>query len=124
MQRRVVFPGRPNVEIAARVGIDQFVFAPTNLFVFLSTMAVMEGSDPRKKLESTYRTAITKNWTVWPLVQVVNFRFVPLEHRVLLVNFVSIGEPFLSCVCVCMCVWCWEADKARLLQSAGRADAG
>lgn len=31
---------------------------------------------------------------VWPLVQAVNFRFVPLEHRVLVVNVVSLGESF------------------------------
>lgn len=91
MQRRVVFPGRPNTEILARVGIDQLAFAPTNLFFFLSSMALMEGSDPKKKLDSTYVTAITKNWTIWPWVQLVNFKFVPLEHRVLVVNFISIG---------------------------------
>ena len=51
----------------------------------------MEGSDPQKKLESTYTTALSKNWMVWPLVQATNFKFVPLEHRVLVVNVVSLG---------------------------------
>lgn len=52
----------------------------------------MEGSDPREKLEGAYVEALKKNWMVWPAVQAVNFRFVPLEHRVLLVNVVSLGE--------------------------------
>lgn len=52
----------------------------------------MEGTDPKEKLESTYWEALKKNWMVWPAVQAVNFKFVPLEHRVLVVNVVSLGE--------------------------------
>lgn len=52
----------------------------------------MEGSSPIEKLKSTYGTALAKNWMVWPGVQLVNFKFVPLEHRVLVVNIVSLGE--------------------------------
>lgn len=59
-------------------------------------MAIMEGTDPREKLESTYWEALKKNWMVWPVVQAVNFKFVPLEHRVLVVNVVSLGECFLD----------------------------
>ena len=51
----------------------------------------MEGSDPQKKLESTYFEALKKNWMVWPAVQAVNFKFVPLEHRVMVVNVVALG---------------------------------
>ena len=57
-------------------------------------MAIMEGSDPQKKLESTYTTALAKNWMVWPVIQITNFKFVPLEHRVLLVNVVSLGKHY------------------------------
>jgi len=81
----------PNATIVARVGLDQVVFAPCNLFVFLSTMAAMEGTSPQKKLDSTYKSALTKNWMVWPWVQIANFKFVPLEHRVLVVNVISLG---------------------------------
>jgi len=92
LQNKIQIPGRPNLEILARVGADQCLFASTNLFVFLSSMAIMEGSDPKKKLESTYWNALTKNWMVWPAVQFTNFKFVPLEHRVLLVNMISLGK--------------------------------
>jgi len=51
----------------------------------------MEGSSPKAKLESTYGTAITKNWMLWPWVQIVNFWAVPLQYRVLVVNVVSLG---------------------------------
>lgn len=54
-------------------------------------MAIMEGTSPKDKLESTYWQALSKNWMVWPFIQIVNFKFVPLHHRVLLVNVISLG---------------------------------
>lgn len=55
-------------------------------------MAILEGKDPGKKIASTYTDTLKANWTVWPVVQTVNFKFVPLEGRVLFVNIVSLGE--------------------------------
>ncbi|TPX19072.1 uncharacterized protein E0L32_011233 [Thyridium curvatum] len=81
----------PNATILARVALDQGVFAPTFIGIFLSSMAVLEGSSPREKLDKSYMSALTTNWMIWPFVQMVNFRFMPLEHRVLFVNIVSIG---------------------------------
>ncbi|KAF2139826.1 uncharacterized protein K452DRAFT_289202 [Aplosporella prunicola CBS 121167] len=83
--------GSTNATIVARVAADQLLFAPTNMCLFLSTMAVLEGTSPQKKLESTYMPALQKNWMVWPFVQIGNFKFVPLEHRVLVVNVISLG---------------------------------
>jgi len=55
----------------------------------------------RKKLRDNWLQGLKVNWTVWPGVQLVNFRFVPLEHRVLVVNLVSLGELSLPwCVCI------------------------
>lgn len=59
-------------------------------------MAMMEGSDPGKKLETTYFSALSKNWMVWPVVQAINFKFVPLDYRVLVVNVVSLGKLSMS----------------------------
>ena len=84
--------GKPTAQTLAMVGTDQTVFATTNLFLFLSSMAIMEGSDPQKKLEQSYVEALKKNWMVWPAAQFVNFQYVPLQYRVLVVNGVSIGE--------------------------------
>ena len=54
-------------------------------------MAILEGGSPQQKLEKSYFTGLKANWVLWPAVQAVNFKFVPLEHRVLLVNVVSLG---------------------------------
>lgn len=91
LQRRIKIPQSPRLEIAAKVLTDQCVFASTNLFCFLSSMAVMEGTSPKDKLKSTYLDALKKNWMVWPAVQAANFSIVPLEHRVLVVNVVALG---------------------------------
>ncbi|KAI0103597.1 hypothetical protein F4814DRAFT_431994 [Daldinia grandis] len=79
------------VEMVARVAADQLIFAPTFIGIFLSSMAVMEGGSPKEKLAKSYAPALQTNYLIWPFVQMANFTFVPLEHRVLVVNLVSIG---------------------------------
>lgn len=55
-------------------------------------MAIMEGSDVREKLRKSWIPSYKANLMVWPFVQGVNFTFVPLDLRVLVVNVVSLGE--------------------------------
>ena len=81
-----------NRTIAARVACDQFIFAPINMGVFLSSMAYFEGSSPKERLKKAYVPGLTNNFLLWPWVQAVNFKYVPLEHRVLVVNFVALGK--------------------------------
>jgi protein Mpv17 len=86
-----------NKTIAARVLADQVVFSTAHMAVFLSSMAIMEGTDPKEKLQKSYISGLKANYMVWPLVQAINFKFVPLDLRVLVVNFVSLGwNCFLS----------------------------
>ncbi|KAL2438858.1 Protein sym-1 [Exophiala dermatitidis] len=86
-----------NATIAARVLADQTAFATCNMALFLSTMSILEGSNPSEKLEKSYWPGLKANWVLWPAVQAVNFTVVPLEHRVLVVNIVSLGwNCFLS----------------------------
>lgn len=54
-------------------------------------MAILEGNDPLERLRTTFGTAYKTNLMLWPWVQAANFTFVPLEHRVLVVNLVSLG---------------------------------
>lgn len=91
LQRHVVLKNS-KATIVARVAADQCLFTPTHLTCFLSSMAIMEGSDPVEKLRTTFLPSYKANLTIWPLVQGVNFTFVPLEYRVLAVNLVSLGE--------------------------------
>ncbi|KAJ5621871.1 hypothetical protein N7528_005103 [Penicillium herquei] len=96
LQRHVVMKSTISTA-AARVAADQIVFAPTQLTVFLSAMSIMEGTDPIEKLRHSFVPSYKANLLVWPFVQAVNFTFVPLELRVLVVNLVSLGwNCFLS----------------------------
>ncbi|KAK3300189.1 uncharacterized protein B0H64DRAFT_380226 [Chaetomium fimeti] len=83
--------GSANTTMLARVAVDQGVFAPTFIGVFLSSMAVLEGTSPAEKLQRSYSEALLTNWMIWPFVQMVNFKLVPLQHRLLFVNVISIG---------------------------------
>jgi len=79
-------PGNINISaLAKRVGCDQVVMAPIGLVLFLGSMGIMEGHGKeaiKRKYVELFPTAIVSNWKVWPLIQVVNFRFMPLPYRV------------------------------------------
>lgn len=68
----------------------------------------MEGTSPKDKLASTYTTALQKNWMVWPWVQAINFKLVPLEHRLFVVNIVSIGKEWIFGEGLKRCVADWD----------------
>ncbi|TFK57443.1 hypothetical protein OE88DRAFT_1651159 [Heliocybe sulcata] len=81
-------PGSGKVSIPAltkRVAADQLFMAPLGLVAFLGSMGVMEGRDTQHikgKFRDLYAPALTANWQVWPLAQLINFRFMPLPYRV------------------------------------------
>lgn len=82
------------VNTAARVGLDQLVFAPLiGIPLYYSAMTAMEGGttqNVKQKLGDNWWKTLTANWTVWPAVQTVNFAFVPVQLRLLVVNLISI----------------------------------
>ncbi|EEP77519.1 conserved hypothetical protein [Uncinocarpus reesii 1704] len=90
LARNVALKNR-TLTLVARVCSDQLLFTPTHLFAFLSSMSVMEGNDPIEKLRTSFLPAYKANLMLWPWVQAANFSLVPLEHRVLVVNVVSLG---------------------------------
>ncbi|PLB49883.1 protein sym1 [Aspergillus steynii IBT 23096] len=96
LQNRIQLSTVPRT-LATRVAADQLLCAPTMIGVFLSSMSIMEGSDPKEKLQRTYWEALRANWTIWPVLQGLNLSLVPLQYRVLSVNVFNIGwNCFLS----------------------------
>lgn len=55
-------------------------------------MAIMEGSDPIEKWRNTFLPSFKASLSIWPFIQTVNFSLVPLHHRVLFVNVISLGR--------------------------------
>ncbi|KAF9073764.1 hypothetical protein BDP27DRAFT_1215198 [Rhodocollybia butyracea] len=83
-----VSPGSDKVSLKAlsqRVAADQIIMAPIGLCLFLSSMGVMEGRtipQIKQKFSDLYSPALITNWQVWPIAQLINFRFMPLSYRV------------------------------------------
>ncbi|BGP17451.1 hypothetical protein JCM10213_003266 [Rhodosporidiobolus nylandii] len=72
-------------QLAKRVAADQLGMAPVSLVIFLLSMSLLEGLDGeqmKQKLRDNYWPILSVNWQVWPILQLINFRFVPLQYRV------------------------------------------
>jgi hypothetical protein len=68
-----------------RVAFDQFLFAPVGLAVFFTFMTVAEGGGKRavmRKFQDVYVPALKANYMVWPAVQMLNFRVIPLQFQI------------------------------------------
>jgi hypothetical protein len=68
-----------------RVALDQLVFAPVGLGVFFTYMTIAEGGGKRalkRKLSDIYVPSLKANYLVWPAVQMLNFRVIPLRFQI------------------------------------------
>ncbi|GAA5984555.1 hypothetical protein JCM11641_006547 [Rhodosporidiobolus odoratus] len=72
-------------QLAKRVAADQLAMAPVSLFIFLLSMSMLEGlneAETKQKIRENYWAILSVNWQVWPILQLINFRYVPLPYRV------------------------------------------
>ncbi|KAH9466663.1 hypothetical protein Pst134EB_001711 [Puccinia striiformis f. sp. tritici] len=68
-----------------RILLDQLVMAPLYTFLFISLTGWFEGltiPEIRERLHELYWYLLTANWKIWPLIQIFNFSFMPLQYRV------------------------------------------
>ncbi|KAB2619261.1 protein SYM1-like [Pyrus ussuriensis x Pyrus communis] len=86
--------------VASKVAIDGFLFGPLDLLVFFTYMGFSAGkSFPQVKedVKRDFLPAFVLEGGVWPIVQVVNFRFIPVRYQLLYVNFFCLlDSSFLS----------------------------
>ncbi|KAI3757100.1 hypothetical protein L6452_04633 [Arctium lappa] len=75
-----------------RLIVDQFLFAPAFIGVFLSALVTLEGrpSQVLPKLQQEWMSSIIANWQLWIPFQFLNFRFVPQQFQVLAANFIAL----------------------------------
>lgn len=67
-----------------RVAFDQFIFAPFGVGMFFTVMTIAEGGGRRAiahKLRDMYMPTLKANYIVWPAVQIVNFRLMPVQFQ-------------------------------------------
>lgn len=76
-----------------RMVTDQALFAPAGLVLFFTTMGLAEGGkweNVKEKFKDAYIPALIANYKVWPIVQFVNFKFMPLQYRLPFVSSLGI----------------------------------
>lgn len=81
------------VRTLQKVCVDQLVFAPVFMAVLVSIIGFMQHRSVDKvaeKLRREYLDILVANYYVWPWVQLVNFRFVPLNYQVPLTQLVAV----------------------------------
>lgn len=67
-----------------RVAFDQLVYAPFGIGLFFVVMTVAEGGGKRaigNKLRDMYVPTLKANYAIWPAVQIVNFRLMPVQFQ-------------------------------------------
>ncbi|KAJ6618222.1 Protein Mpv17 [Pseudolycoriella hygida] len=82
----------PFAKTVIKVAMDQLLFAPIFLATLISTISYMQEQSIQSieyKLKTQYTDILTSNYYVWPWVQIVNFRFVPLNYQVLVTQTVA-----------------------------------
>ncbi|KAF9975985.1 hypothetical protein BGZ73_000150 [Actinomortierella ambigua] len=85
-----------------RMLADQILFAPVGLAMLFTALTVLEGGGAKEiheKLNESYPAALKANYTIWPIVQLVNFSIMPLQFRLPFVSAVGIAwNAYLSLV--------------------------
>ncbi|KAK3033794.1 hypothetical protein RJ639_034365 [Escallonia herrerae] len=86
--------------VATKVAVDGIIFGPLDLLVFFTYMGFASGKSADQVKEDVRRDflpALILEGGIWPIVQVANFRFVPVRYQLLYVNFFCLLDScFLS----------------------------
>ncbi|KAM9317204.1 mitochondrial inner membrane protein Mpv17 [Gastrophryne carolinensis] len=102
----VLIPGSSKSVALKKMLLDQGGFAPCFLVCFLTIVGGLNGLSKEEiwnKLRRDYKDALITNYYLWPAVQIANFYFIPLHHRLAVVQCVAIiWNSYLS----------WKANKA------------
>ncbi|XP_028054016.1 protein Mpv17 isoform X3 [Camellia sinensis] len=88
--------------VASKVIIDGIIFGPLDLLVFFTYMGFSAGKSATQVKEDVKRDfvpALILEGAIWPILQVANFRFIPVRYQLLYVNFFCLLDScFLSWV--------------------------
>ncbi|KAL2261066.1 hypothetical protein VTK26DRAFT_4737 [Humicola hyalothermophila] len=77
-----------------RVAFDQLIFAPFGVAAFFTAMTIAEGGGRRAvyhKMRDMYVPTLKANYMLWPAVQVINFRLMPVQFQLPFVSTVGIA---------------------------------
>jgi len=84
-------PATTTKAVLTKVALDQLTFSPFINAAFLSYSALSHGQGiegVKSKCKSEYTNVLLANWTVWPIVQMINFKLVPVPLQMPVMNMV------------------------------------
>ncbi|KAJ5383038.1 hypothetical protein N7517_000949 [Penicillium concentricum] len=84
----------PTAPVFKRVAFDQLIFAPFGLACFFTYMTIAEGGGRRaltNKFRDVYLPTLKANFVLWPAVQILNFRVIPIQFQIPFVSTVGIA---------------------------------
>lgn len=88
--------------VGLKVFLDTAIFNPIFLIVFFTVVSLLEGltmNDIGRKLYRDFVPSYAVDCSIWPPIQCVNFRFVPVKFQLLVVNLgCYFDDVFLSYV--------------------------
>mmetsp|Transcript_26484 Transcript_26484/g.43356 ORF Transcript_26484/g.43356 Transcript_26484/m.43356 type:complete len:217 (-) Transcript_26484:170-820(-) len=89
-----MFPSRTFKVVLYKLLIDEIVYGPASIGAFFLVIGISEGRTMeyiRLKFVKDFWPTLLCEWAVWPVAQLVNFRFVPAHWRSLYMNVISFG---------------------------------
>ncbi|CAD5114178.1 DgyrCDS3320 [Dimorphilus gyrociliatus] len=72
---------------------DQTIMPPVFLSIFISVMTyskTFSREAVQTALKNDFKPVLLNSYKIWPAVQLINFYFVPLHHRVLFTNVIAL----------------------------------
>ncbi|KAM0046355.1 hypothetical protein Hdeb2414_s0009g00315211 [Helianthus debilis subsp. tardiflorus] len=100
LQYKIQYPPKSMRFVAMKVALDGIIFGPVDLLVFFAYMGFASGkslTQVNEEVKRDFLPALIVEGGIWPMVQVVNFRFVPVKYQLLYVNlFCLLDSCFLS----------------------------
>jgi len=87
------FPGRSWPAVFKRVAVDQLTNMPLNMALFLAWPALTTGRGIEaawEDVKGSFKDSVGFALCIWPWVHPISFRYVPLEHRLLVLNACSL----------------------------------
>ena len=88
-----VNPDTTTIATLTKVLFDQLVSAPIFYTFLFIVMPKMEGKSNKEAIENVkekvWPTTVT-NWKIWPLVQFINFYFIPVRFQLSFANVIAL----------------------------------
>eukprot|EP00892_Ulva_mutabilis_P004054 jgi/Ulvmu1/201/UM001_0205.1 len=92
LDAKVPGPSSAAGSVVTKMVLDQAIWAPLNTMIFYSYLAAATGAlaGLPMVLQTKLIPTILAGYALWPVAHIINFRFVPPQHRLLYVNLVNL----------------------------------